>query len=387
MLKGLPPTVRHTFYYDFKAGILFGIFGGLFLPFIPIIGRKIGASESQIALLTAAPYLANAFALLWTEDVLGKGRVWYVVWPNVFGRALLFGMFLVVSPFYYTLLIFLYMVITAIPFPSYASVMKTNYPEAQRGRLMSYVRVGNAIPWIVASTLGGWVLQRGTDYYQYLFPIAAVFGILSALEFGRIKVRREKRVKERVEGLTHLTAPFQDRVFRHFIITYTLFEFGLLLGLPLYPLVLVDEVHIPNLVAGIYGSIYSALWLAGFFFWGHFIDRHTTARTLSMLAIAASMMPLIYLLSRDLWFLGVAQAMAGFTFSAIELVGYVVITRMASPREVPRYMAVHIALGGLRGATAPFLGMAMMTTYGASVAFGLSLFLIILGLFSAIRKS
>ena len=75
MLKKLPLFVRHTFYYDLKAAILFGIFGGALLPFIAIVGRKIGATEFQIALLMAAPYIANTFALLWTEDVFGTGRV------------------------------------------------------------------------------------------------------------------------------------------------------------------------------------------------------------------------------------------------------------------------------------------------------------------------
>ena len=117
MLKSLPLSVRHTFHYDLKAAMLFGVFGGAFLPFIAIVGRKIGATEFQIALLMAAPYIANTFALLWTEDIFGKGRVWYVVWPNVAGRAVLFAIFFVADPFDYTLIIFVYMLITAIPVP------------------------------------------------------------------------------------------------------------------------------------------------------------------------------------------------------------------------------------------------------------------------------
>ena len=196
MLKSLPLSVRHTFHYDLKAAMLFGVFGGAFLPFIAIVGRKIGATEFQIALLMAAPYIANTFALLWTEDIFGKGRVWYVVWPNVAGRAVLFAIFFVTDPFDYTLIIFVYMLITAIPFPSYASVMKTNYPDKDRGRLMSYIRIGTACFWIVSSTVTGWILEKGTEGYRYIFPAAALFGILSALVFGNIKVRRseERRV-------------------------------------------------------------------------------------------------------------------------------------------------------------------------------------------------
>lgn len=393
MFNELPPTAKQTFHHDLRSAVLFGVFGGLILPFVLIIGRKIGATEFQIALLTATPFIANIFALFWTEDIFGTGRIWYVVWPGAIGRALILGMFFVSTPFNYTLLIFLYMAITAIPFPSYAYVMKTNYPDALRGRLMSYVRLGNAGMWIVASSIGGWVLEKGTGCYRYLFPIAAVFGILSALEFGKIKMACDSEVrekcennKERVVRLSYLAAPLRNRTFRHFITSYSMFEFGLLLALPVYPLVLVDEVHIPNMVAGLYGSVVAAFGLAGFFFWGRFIDRHSTRRTISSVCLIAGFIPLIYLLSRNLWALGLAHAFSGLTYAAMELIGYVMITRMSSSSEVPRYMAVHIALGGIRGGIAPFLGTAMMSAYGASSVFGLSLFLILFGFFLAVSK-
>lgn len=374
-IKTLPLRVRHTFYYDVKAAALFGIFGGSFLPFVAIVGRKIGATEFQISLLTAAPYIATAFAIFWTEDILGKGRVWYVVWPNVVGRAFLFSMLFVASPFAYTLVVFIYMIITAIPFPSYASVMKTNYPDEARGRLMSYVRVGSACFWIVASIITGWILEKNTYNYRYIFPVAAIFGILSALEFGRIKVRLEKKKKQRLEALSHLTAPLKNKPFLKFIIIYSIFEFGLLLWLPLYPLILVDKVHISNIATGIFGAIYSGMWLLGFFFWGRFIDRHTLSNSLKLFFIVTAFIPLIYLLTHNIWFLAIAQGIAGITFAAIELIGYVVITRMSHHRETPRYMAVYAVFGGVRGITAPFLGPVIMNNFSAEAAIALSLLL------------
>lgn len=352
--------------------MLFGIFGGALLPFIAIVGRKIGATEFQIALLISAPYIANVFSMFWTEDIFGTGRVWYVVWPNVIGRAVLFAMLYVSSPFYYTIIIFLYMLITAVAFPSYASVMKTNYPDRERGRLMGYIRIGTACLWIPSSIIAGWILEKGTENYHYLFPIAALFGILSAIEFGNIKVRREGKKKEGLAAFSHIMAPFRNIPFRTFLIIYSIFEFGLLLSLPLYPLIQVDRAHIPNLVAGIFGTIFSGMWLIGFFFWGRFIDRHPLSSLLALLCLVSSTIPLIYLLTYKLWLLSLAQGVLGFISAAIELVGYVVITRMASPKETPRYMALHILLGGVRGATAPFLSPVIMNRFGAETAFGLS---------------
>lgn len=371
--KDLPLHARHTFYYDLRSGLLIGVFGGFLMPFIPIIGRKIGATDFQVALLTASPYIANTFTLLWTEDVFGKGRVWYVVWPGALGRLILLGMFYVTAPLWYTAVIFAYMIVTAIPFPSYASIMKTNYPDEHRGRLMAYVRVGIAVTWVAASALAGWVLEKDTYNYRYIFPAAAIFGALSALQFRSIRVRREKRERASFAGPGHLLRPLRDGAFLRFVTVYSLFEFGLLMALPVFPLVLVDEVGISNLATGVYGSVFSSMWLLGFFFWGRQLDAHPVKRVLVLIFAIAAATPLLYLFTRDVYALGLAQAAAGFTFAALELTNYVVITRIASEGEVARYTAANIAIGGIRGATAPFLGTALFAVAGGGAVFGISL--------------
>jgi len=381
-LKDLPSYAKNTFYHDLKSSMLFGVFGGLILPFISIIGRKIGASGFEIALLAATPFVANAFALLWSEDVFGKGRVWYVVWPCAAGRSLLFIIFFVKGPGLYTLIIFLYMLITAIPYPSYASIMKTNYPDSARGKLMSYTRAGNAAFWIISAFASGLILNRATDNYRYVFPVAALFGVLSALQFGAIKVRDEKKSRESLKGIVHITEALRDRSFQAYILTYSFFEAGLLFALPVIPLVLVDEAHITNLAAGVYGSVFSSMWLAGFFFWGRFLDRYSVRQALMAVFFTGSFMPLIYMLSRNIYMLGIAQGISGFVAAAIELAGYVVITRLSSSREVPRYMAANVAAGGVRGLIVPFAGTGFFTLFGAGPVFIVSFVLISIAFFA-----
>jgi len=381
--KDLPFHARHTYRYDIRSAALAGVFGGLLLPFVSVVGRKIGATHLQIALLAAAPYLANAFTLLWTEDLFGRGRVWYVVWPGVIGRGLLAVMFWVYTPAWYTAVIFFYMFITAVPYPSYAFIMKSNYPEELRGALMSRVRVMTALFWIVSSTLAGYALQGSTGNYRYLFPAAAVFGVLAALELRKIRLRSEDKKRASLRGIANLMVPFRDPVFLRFIAAYTVFETGMLLALPVFPLVLVDESHISNFATGIYGSVFSGMWLAGFFFWGRLMDSFTMRKTLMLIFAGASVIPLLYLLSRDITVLGVAQGAAGFVFAAIELANYILVIRMAGPKEVTHYMAASIALGGIRGALAPFIGTALYASYGAAATFSLSLFMVLFSILLA----
>lgn len=387
-IKRLPLSVRHTFHYDLRAAMLFGVFGGFFFPFMHIVGRKIGATDTEIALISAAPYISNAFALLWAEDIFGKGRVWYVVWPNALGRAVLLGMFFIAAPVSYTVLIFIYMVVTSIAFPSYAYIMKANYPDNLRAALMSYVRIATALLWIASSALGGWFLEKDTFNFRYIFPLAGVFGVLSALQFGKIRVRREKVRRVMPLPFKALSLPLRDKPFLFFVLAYSLFEFALLLAMPVYQLVLVDEAGISNMAAGIYGSVFSGMWLIGFFLWGRFLDGLELKWSVAAISLTGCVIPLIYLLSRNIWALGAAAGVAGFLFASTELAAYIVITRLASHEDVPRYMAAAIAIGALRGATAPFIGTAIYSSIGPSPVFALSLLtgLLAAGVSLRIRK-
>ncbi len=148
-------------------------------------------------------------------------------------------------------------------------------------------------------------------------------------------------------------------------------------------MILVDKVHISNATVGVFGALYSAMWLLVIFFWGRDSDKHTLSRSLRFFFAITAGIPFIYLLTYNIWFLALAQAIAGITFAAIELIGYVVITRMSHHNETPRYMAVYVVFGGVRGITAPFLGPIIMNNFGVETAHAVSLLLIISAFFIA----
>src|SRR5438552_10136774 len=50
----MPPRTRANAQVDFLAAILYGAFGGLTLPFIPAMGRRLGATPLHVSLLVAA---------------------------------------------------------------------------------------------------------------------------------------------------------------------------------------------------------------------------------------------------------------------------------------------------------------------------------------------
>ena len=367
IFKRIPFKTRHTFYYDFKSAIYFGIYNGAVAPFVAIIGRKLGATYFQIALLSAAPFVAYLFTPLWTYDPFKKGRIFYIKWSGIIGRGMLFFLFFITQPTSYVFIFFLFFFFVSISLPFYAGVMKSNYPDRIRGRLMGYVRVGIAIPWIAASYLTGLILEKNLYFYRYIFPLSAIFGILSAITFGRIKEQRKEKAELQLRGLIDILKV--DRVFSQYLIVFFIFEFATMLAMPLYPIFLVDIMHIPNYIVGIMGAVYSLFWALAYLLWGGYLDRIHPLRGTALILFLTAFIPLGYFINGNFWIIGLAYAFMGISAAGLDLATLMNITYFSNISTAPKYMALHTTLSGIRGLMAPFLGIFLASLFGARPVF------------------
>src|SRR5947209_19931088 len=100
----MPPRTRANAQVDFLAAILYGAFGGLTLPFIPVMGRRLGATPLEVSLLAAAPALVLLLSLWRVNAVRPLHPVRLVIWPQLVGRAKFLLMPLAHTTFPYLLL-------------------------------------------------------------------------------------------------------------------------------------------------------------------------------------------------------------------------------------------------------------------------------------------
>jgi hypothetical protein len=115
----------------------------------------------------------------------GKTKMPFVYWTWLVAR----GLFLL-APFIHTPALFVLLVCAApiifsVSNPAYAAIMKEIYPDALRGRLMSFVRIGVYFSMLGSSLIMGRLLDHGLAW-QTAFFIGGVFGALSAVAFRRI---------------------------------------------------------------------------------------------------------------------------------------------------------------------------------------------------------
>ena len=75
--------------------------------------------------------------------------------------------------------------------PAYASIVRANYGDANRGRLLGYLRIVITSLVAVFSFVAGQLLDLHPDAYRVLLPVGALFGTASAFLFRRIRVRAD----------------------------------------------------------------------------------------------------------------------------------------------------------------------------------------------------
>lgn len=191
-LAELPPSDRRTFSFDAPAGTLVGVFNGLSITFVGIIGRRLGLGTHELALLSMSAFV-GLFLNVWIGHLSSKGRAeaWVLI-PGLLSRFLVAFALVSLSPWLYLALMSAFNVIANVSGPAYTSIMRSNYSERHRGELMGYVRVLIQIATALSAAFAGWLMEALPGSQTLLFPLAAVAGIASSLLFFRIKVPPEE---------------------------------------------------------------------------------------------------------------------------------------------------------------------------------------------------
>jgi hypothetical protein len=132
----------------------------------------------------------------------------------------------------------------------------------------------------------------------------------------------------------------------------------------LYPIFLVDELHLSYSEVGVLGMIYAVFWMSFYVVWGRAVDKRGAFWTVRANVLLTALLPLSYFLAQDVRMVALAYVFNGITVAGIDLGWLNAIMRFASKERVADYTAVHSGLSGVRGLIAPFLGTALMAIPG-----------------------
>ena len=141
---------------------------------------------------------------------------------------------------------------------------------------------------------------------------------------------------------------------------FSIQDFANFMVMPLFPIFLVDYLGISNTSMGELVSLSSIFLIFSYFFWGHYIDKKGSCRSLTLSFFLASFIPLCYFFASTIWHIVPASIISGFTLGAGEIARVHFITNRTKSKDIHTYQGIDFTLMGLRGIIAPFLGVALM---------------------------
>ena len=364
ILKGyfsrLPLTDRITFARELWSAFFYGIFSGLALPLIPLVARRIGMSTGAIAAMVTTQF-AGALLGVFAGRLADRGRKMpWAVWPTVAARGLIGLLAFASTPGSYLVVVSAFNILINLSPPAYGSIMRTNYSDEHRGRLMGNVRIIIVVVSAAFSSLAGIILAADEAIIRWLFPVAAVFGVISSLTFRTIKVRKGPllhvepgpRTARATLGMLR-----ENRLFLTFMALLFLCAFPDKIAVSLEPIWMVDFLHLGYGQASfLLGTVVSVVSIFGYWFWARALKRTNPFLVLSLVVLLYAGRFFSMALTRTGTQLFAMSFFSGLTNSGWDLVPLFCMIALSDMSNFSLYFGLNTTLYGVRGLFGPTIG-------------------------------
>lgn len=370
-LARLPLTDRVTFFREILSSTLYGVYTGVAVPLIPIMARKVGMTPEAITAMVTTQFV-GAISGVWMGHLAQRRpKMPFVMWPNLVARAAVSALAFVRQPAPFLVVASLFYFMPNLTGPAYSSIMRTNYSDANRGRLMGNIRIIIMVVSGAVSAAAGLVLASNEDFLRWLLLVSGMFGILSSLAFATIKVRKdalgpEKRPLPLAAAPATLAEQPRESPLRTLAANRPLLVFlGVLvlcatpdkLSVPLEPLWMVDVLRINYAEASlVLGTVVYAASVAGYYLWARALKRTSSFTLLALVVFVFAGRYVALALARSGPGLIPMSILSGLSNAGWDLVPLFCILDLSDARSFTLAFGLHTTLFGIRGTIGPTLG-------------------------------
>lgn len=198
----MPYMVRPSYYRELSAAFTFPLAASLAEgSFTAVVAAKnFNAGVILMSLITAAPMFGNVLALLWSDLAAGRRKVPFI-------NRLQFGVILMIASVAFSSLVpadligwvFAAQIVAARLLASgivtlRSTIWRCNYPRHLRGHVTSRIATVSTLVLAIATFAGSFILDLDPAAYIYLYPTAALIGLVGIHQFSKLRVRHEARL-------------------------------------------------------------------------------------------------------------------------------------------------------------------------------------------------
>ena len=385
---------ERTYRNDILRSPLYGIMEAGWNSFALIVAiRYFDASETHKAFIAGAGpmgFFLTPLTLYIAASLRARPSMACAV---IFGVAsiLITGACLSSTLFFFTLLWVTSQMVTVQQGPLMLQVFTENYEAKERGARMTVPFMLTAISSIIFAILGGQLLDWRIDLYNELFLVMGIAAFLSAFLSTRIPSSRLSR-KHVGNPWQNFSLIWKDGLFGYLLGSWMLLGLGNLVALPIRVDYLANPEYGVNAnnttIALLMLVVPSVMRILSTKMWGHFFDQLHFVTTRNLLNVFFLLSIGLFFFTTNICILGLAMAFQGMAMGGGKIFWSLWVTKIAPEEKASSYMSIHMALTGLRGTLAPFIGYWILAQSApANVAYlGMILIITSIILFELIRK-
>lgn len=204
-----PYMVRASYRREMRAALTYPLAAALAEgSFTGVVATKFfGASPVLLAVITAAPMFGNIMALVWAELARSRPKVRFVNWlqlgvvTSIAAVALTRPLPREVGGWAFAGLIIAARLLASGIITIRSTIWRFNYPRQTRGQIIGRITAVATAVLAATTLLGSLWLDRDAGAFVYLYPMAAVLGVVGIWQFSRIRVRGEGQMLRREREL------------------------------------------------------------------------------------------------------------------------------------------------------------------------------------------
>lgn len=327
-----------------------------------------------LAVITAAPMFGNISSFIWNRLATAKLKVRFANVVQILTMACVLAIALAPVNQIGAVLLVAGMIMSRLLITGIITVRSViwslNYNRALRARTAGRLQIITSLVTVLISSLVGPLLDANPEAFRWVYFSGALVGGVGIWFFSRVQVigedrhrvlerRSQRRASASRSGFFEVLR--QDRNYAR----YQTYQFAagcanMILEAPLVFLV-TRQLHATYTESiAITMVIPFALSIITLPIWARYLDRvHVTefrARQ-SVLWVVSQVLLWAGALMNSLVWIGLSRLVLGIARGGGSLAWQLGHNDFARPDQLSAYMGIHVTLTGIRGATAPFLGM------------------------------
>lgn len=363
---------RNTHFIFVLSRLLISPLGAMYGLLIFIFCKDLNATPLQLTLLVSSKPIVALFSFYTNLIIRGRPNRLksLIIWSNILGfmPCLLFPF--INNIWFYLLSFALFMMSLRAVTSPWGEILKINLPEDSRGSVFAQGATVTYLTNIFVPLLISPWIDYHPQSWRWIFFILAILQGINVLVLFFIKIKNLSLQNHQpyrfvsihsffLEPWKNCWALLKERIdFRHFQIVFIFGGGGLMLIHPVLPIFFKETLHFSytelalaiSFCKGLSFALTSPIWAN----WIHRVSIHLF--NVYVTAFSALFAVLVIASSYQVYWIYIAYLIYGIMQSGSELSWNLSGPIFSKERESTSFTSVNVAMVGLRGCVAPFLG-------------------------------